>query len=176
MARVVAAFVLSGLAWALLTAAGSQLAQAQVQAQAQTPNDYLIVPRHRIGAVPLGASAAELTAALGEPQSIWPGDVHIYNWDGLSATVTKNGAYTTQICTTSPSYGTAQGLHPGSTDQAVTDLMGPPRYARVFTAWWRMSYTDLYWPGLTVSVHLKGFESNNRVWKICVNQSAAIPE
>jgi hypothetical protein len=170
LARVAIVIACVGLAWLALGARGPLLAQAQ------TDNDHLIVPRQRIGAVALDETAAELIGKLGEPDSVWPGSVKFYNWDGLSATVTKDGSYATQICATSPLYAAAQGVHPGSTDRSVTDLLGPPRYARVFTAWWALSYTDLYWPGLTVSIHLKGFEANNQVWKICVNHSAAIPD
>jgi hypothetical protein len=170
LARRIIAVIVVGLAWVPLVARGPLLAQAQAQ------NDYLIVPQERIGPVALGDSAAELIGVLGQAGSIWPGSVNTYNWQGLSATVLKDGSYTTQICTTSSAYATAQGVHPGSTDRSVTDLLGPPRYARVFTAWWRLAYSDLYWPGLTVSIHLKGFEANNQVWRICVNRSAAIPE
>jgi hypothetical protein len=167
--RVAFAIVRVGLVWALG-------AIGPLSAAAQTDDDHLIVPRQRIGAVALDESAAELIGKLGAPGSVWPGSVKTYNWDSLSATVTKDGAYATQICTTSPVYATAEGVHPGSTRQSVTDLLGPPRYARVFTAWWTLSYTNLYWPGLTVSIHLKGFEADNQVWKICVNHSAALPE
>jgi hypothetical protein len=170
LARTAIAIASAGFAWLALGAVGPLLAQAQ------TDNDHLIVPRERIGVVALDATVAELIGKLGKPDSIWPGSVKFYNWDGLSATVTKDGAYATQICTTSPLYATAQGVHPGSSDRSVTDLLGPPRFARVFSAWWTQSYTDLYWPGLTVSIHLKGFAANNQVWKICVNHSAAIPE
>jgi hypothetical protein len=168
-ARVIAT-VLAGMVVALLLGFGPALAQAQA------PNDHRIVPRERIGAAALGETATELIAALGEPSSVWPGPVYTYNWREVSATVIKEGWYATQICTNNPAYTTDQGVRPGSSSAAVEVLLGQPRYSRLFKGWWRQSYTNLYWPGLTVTVHLKGFDTDNQVWKICVNHSAAIPQ
>jgi len=167
---LIAAASLAGLAWS--GPVGSGVAPAQAQAQ----NDRRIVARERIGAAALGKTTAELIDALGEPTSVWPGSVYTYNWRDVSATVTKDGWYATQICTSSPAYGTDQGVHPGSSSAAVDALMGQPRYSRLFKGWWRQSYTNLYWPGLMVSIHLKGFDTDNQVWRICVNHSAAIPQ
>ena len=166
--RAMAAAILAGFAWPLCGGAGSL-----VQAQAQ--NDHLIVPRERIGGAALGKTTAELIDVLGAPVSVWPGSVYTYNWRDVSATVTKDGWYATQICTSNPAYATGQGVHTGSSSAAVDNLMGQPRYSRIFRGWWRQSYTNLYWPGLLVSIHLKGFDTDNQVWKICVNHSAAIP-
>ena len=145
-------------------------------AQAQTPNDHLIVPRERIGPLTLGMSATELAQTMGSPSSRRPGEVDLYSWRDLTATVTKNGLWATQICTFNPTYVTAQGLHVGSTDVSVVGALGKPNYSRVFSAWWGPSYSNLYWPGLMMSVHLKGYDNNHSVWKICVNHFAAIAE
>jgi hypothetical protein len=145
-------------------------------AQAQALNDHLIVPRQRIGPMTLGMSAIELAQTMGRPVSRRPGEVDLYSWRDLTATVTKNGLWTTQICTFSSAYETAQGLHVGSTDLSVVAALGKPNYSRVFTAWWGPSYSNLYWPGLMISVHLKGYDNNHSVWKICVNHFAAIAE
>jgi hypothetical protein len=48
-------------------------------AQAQTPNDHLIVPRERIGPLTLGMSAAELAQTMGNPSSRRPGEVDLYS-------------------------------------------------------------------------------------------------
>jgi len=155
-------------------AAQTQTVAAQTQIQAE--NDYLIVPWQRVGPIALGMTATELVRIMGDPRSTWIRGVDIYNWGDLSATLRKDGSYVTQICTFSPAYATAQGVHPGSTDVSVADLLGEPKYSRVFSAWWRFSYTNLYWPGLMVSVHLKGYDTDHKVWKVCVNHFAAIAE
>src|SRR5581483_336450 len=124
-------------------------------AQAQTPNDDLIVPWKRIGPIAVGMSAADLIRALGEPSTITPGTVEVYTWGALTATVTKDKLWTTQVCTFAPRYATAEGIRPGSTESDVIKLLGKPKYARVFNGFWRFSYSDLYWPGMLVSVHLK---------------------
>ena len=145
-------------------------------AQAQTLNDHLIVPSKRIGPMMLGMSATELVQIMGSPSSKLPEGVDLYSWRDMSATVTKSGLWTTQICTSNPTYLTAQGLHVGSTDRSVVASLGNPNYSRLFNAWWGPSYSNLYWPGLMVSAHLKGFEVNHSIWKICVNHFAAIAE
>jgi hypothetical protein len=145
-------------------------------ARAQPRNDHSIIPWERIGPMTLGMSSTELIETMGSPSSKRPGEVDLYSWRDLTATVTKNGLWTTQICTFSPAYETAQGLHVGSTDFSVVASLGQPRYSRVFTAWWGPSYSNLYWPGLMISAHLKGFDVNHSVWKICVNHFAAIAE
>jgi hypothetical protein len=162
---MITAAVLGGL---LFAASSFPFAKVQV-------NDHLIVPRERIGAAALDMTPAELIGMLGQPTSIWPGNPYTYNWAGISATIVKDSSYAVQICTTGPAYATAEGVHPGSTNVEVAALMGRPRYSRLFEAWWRLAYTNLYWPGLTVSIHVKGFETNNQVWRVCVNHSAAIP-
>jgi len=167
---LIAAVILAGLVSPWPIGPGASPAQAQIL------NDHRIVPRERIGAAALDKTTAELIDALGEPTSVWPGSVYTYNWRDVSATVTKDGWYATQICTSSQAYGTDQGVHPGSSSAAVDALMGQPRYSRLFRGWWRQSYTNLYWPGLMVSIHLKGFDTDNQVWRICVNHSAAIPQ
>lgn len=155
-----------GLVLALLAAAAlSPAAQAEIPVS----NDHLIVPWKRIGPVALGMTTGELIRVMGEPVSKWPGVVDVYNWHDVSATVTKDGLWATQICTLNPAYATAEGVHPGSTDDALTALLGRPKYSRMFHGWWRFTYTNLYWPGLMVSVHLRGFATNHAVWKICVN-------
>ncbi len=146
----------------LVAAVLLQTAAAEVPAQ----NDHLIVPWKRIGPVVLGMTTDELIGAMGPPVSKWPGIVDVYNWHDGSATVTKDGLSATQVCTLNSAYAAAEGVHPGSTDDSVTALLGQPKYSRVFRRCWR---TNLYWPGLMVSVHLKGFATNHLVWKICVN-------
>lgn len=145
-------------------------------ARAQSLNDHLIVPWQRIGPMSLGMSATELAQMMGSPSSWRPGEVELYSWRDLTATVTKNGLWATQICTFNPTYMTAQGLHVGSTDLSIVAALGKPNYSRVFSAWWGPSYSNLYWPGLMMSVHLKGYDNNHSVWKICVNHFAAIAE
>lgn len=134
----------------------------------------MIVPWKRIGPIALGMNAAQLVQAMGNPRSITPGTVEVYNWDDLSATITKDKLWVTQICTFSPDYTTAEGIHVGSMDSSVVALLEPPRYSRTFNGFWRFKYTDMYWPGMMISVHLKGYAVNHVVWRICVNHSAAI--
>jgi outer membrane protein assembly factor BamE (lipoprotein component of BamABCDE complex) len=143
------------------------------RAQVPAPNDHLIVPWKRIGAAALGMTKDELVRVMGEPASKWPGIVDTYNWQDFSAMVTKDGLWTTQLCTFSSAYATAEGVGPGSTDDSVSVLLGQPKYSRVFSGWWRFSFSNLYWPGLMVSVHLKGYATNHAVWKVCVNQSSS---
>jgi hypothetical protein len=96
-------------------------------------------------------------------------DVYVWN-DEISATVTEDSSYVTQICTFIPAYTTAQGVHPGSTDASVAAILGQPRNSRVHSAWYGVSYTNLYWPGLMISIHLKGFDTNHQVWEACVRR------
>ncbi len=156
-----------GLVLAVLVAA---VLSSGAAAQVAAPNDHLIVPWKRIGPAALGMTVAELVGVMGEPVSKWPGIVDVYNWHDVSVTVTKDSSWPTQICTLNPAYATAEGVHPGSTDESVDALLGRPKYSRIYRGWWRFTYTNLYWPGLMVSVHLKGFATNHLVWKICVNQ------
>jgi hypothetical protein len=150
----------------------SKLAQAQ--------NDHLIVPWERIGPLELGMTAKDLFHILGEPTQISRGPangISVYNWKGdVSVYVKADGSYVTQICALDPVYATAAGVHPGLPDAAVAELLGPPKNARVFRGWWKLSYTDLFWPGLTVRIPLSGFEANNMVRAVCVNHSDAIPQ
>ncbi|MFZ3225754.1 MAG: hypothetical protein WA230_09605 [Xanthobacteraceae bacterium] len=136
----------------------------------------MIVPWQRIGPMSVGMSAADLVHSMGPPVSRQPGEVVTYKWPDVSATVTEDGLWATQICTFDPADLTVEGVHVGSTDLSVTKLLGKPRYSRVSTAWWGPSFANLYWPGLMISAHLKGFEVNHAVWKICVNQFAALAE
>ena len=148
--------------------------------QAQAQNDHLIVPWERIGPLELGMTAADLLSILGAPTQIsrGPADgISIYNWKSdISVYIKTDGSYVTQICALNPIYATAAGVHPGLPDLSVTELMGPPKNARVFRGWWKLSYTDLFWPGLTVRVPLSGFETNNLVRAVCVNRSDAVPQ
>ncbi len=162
------------LAFALLTAGASSVG---VQAEVLAHNDHLIVPWKRIGPLALGMTADELVRIMGAPTGTNCGaldrGVDVYTWkNDLSATFTKGGLYVTQVCAFSPAYATAQGVRPGSTDLSVAAAMGQPQNSRVFSAWWGLSYTNLYWPGLMVSIHLKGYDPNHVVWKVCVNQFA----
>lgn len=145
-------------------------------AQAQTQNDHLIVPWQRIGPMSVGMSTADLIHSMGPPTSRQPGEVVTYKWPDVSATVTEDGLWATQICTFNPTDVTVEGLHVGSTDLSVAQLLGKPRYSRLSTAWWGPSFANLYWPGLMISAHLKGYEVNHAVWKICVNQFAGQAE
>ena len=99
-------------------------------AQAQTPNDHLIVPWQRIGPMSVGMSAADLVHSMGPPASRQPGEVVTYKWPDVSATVTEDGLWATQICTFDPADVTVEGVHVGSTDLSVTKLLGKPRYSR----------------------------------------------
>ena len=158
--------------FAVLVAVVSSLSD---QAHSQAQNDHLIVPWERIGPITLNMTVAELFHAMGNPTNRRPvRGVEVYNWNNeLSATVANDSSYITQICTFSPDYATGQGVHPGSTDLSVATLLGHPQNSRLFRAWWRYSYTNLYWPGLMVSVHLEGFENTDHlVWEICVNHTA----
>ena len=159
---------------ALLAACSLLLHQ---QSRAQERDDHLIVPWQRIGPITLGMNAEELFGIMGHPTNTKRGaldrGVDVYTWrDDLSATITKDGAYVTQICAFNPSYATAQGIRPGSADRSVPALLGEPRRSRLFSAWWGASYTNLYWPGLMVSIHLEGFDKNHAVWEVCVNRFA----
>jgi hypothetical protein len=163
-----------GLFWFLVATVLAFCGQAQAQ------NDHLIVPWQRIGPIELGMTAADLFRVMGEPTQTSrgpPGGINIYRWkNDLSVYVKMDGSYVTQICALNPIYATAAGVHPGLPDLSVTELMGPPKNARVFRGWWKLSYTDLFWPGLTVRVPLSGFETNNLVRAVCVNRSDAVPQ
>jgi hypothetical protein len=159
-----------GLVLALLFAVTLLLCE-----QAQAQNDRLIVPWKRVGPVELGMTAADLFRILGDPtQTIREPpdrDVTVYEWNNdLSVYVKKDGSYVTQICARSLVYATAEGVHPGSTELSVTALLGEPRNLKVYRGWWKLSYANLYWPGLMISMPLTGFDPNHVVWAVCVNQ------
>ncbi len=158
------------LSYRLLTLIFALALTHSAQAQVPVQNDHLIVPSKRIGPAALGMATDELIRVMGEPKSKRLGLVDVYDWgDDLSATVTKDGLWTTQLCTFSSAYATAEGVHPGSTADTVTALLEQPKSSREFNGWWRYSYSNLYWTGLMISVHLKGYATNHAVWKICVN-------
>lgn len=143
---------------------------------ARADNDHLIVPWQRVGPITLGMSTAELVHAMGEPTRTMGGPPHtfsVYYWrEDLSATISKDGDFVTQVCALSPAYGTAEGVRPGSTDAAVTALLGEPQSSRLYKSWWRMSYTNLSWGGLMISIPLTGFSNNHVVRTVCVNHNA----
>jgi hypothetical protein len=145
-------------------------------AQARAETDHLIVPWQRIGPIALGMTTADLVRVMGEPTQILGGPrspVLIYNWkDDLSVTIRTDVSFVTQICALSPAYATAQGVHPGSTDVSVTDLLGEPQNSRVHSTWWKLSYTDLFWGGLMIRVPLSGFDKNHVARTVCVNHNA----
>lgn len=137
-------------------------------------NDHLIVPWRRVGPISLGMTAADLVRILGEPSQVNGNPViTTYHWkDELSVTVKTDSSYVTQICAISPDYATAQGLRPGLPDTAVTQLMGEPQNSRLYRGWWKLSYTNLSWGGLTVSIPLTGFNTSHSIRSVCVNNSA----
>ncbi len=137
-------------------------------------NDHLIVPWRRVGPVLLGMTAEEVIRILGEPtQKNASPVVTVYHWrDELSVTVKSDTSYVTQICAIGADYATAQGLHPGLPEIAVTQLMGEPKNSRLYHGWWTMSYTNFFWGGLMVSVPQTGFSANHSIRSICVNNSA----
>jgi hypothetical protein len=153
-----------------LLVAAAFLLPVKVQAE----NDHLIVPWRRIGPVSLGMTAADVVRILGEPTQKNGGPVvTVYHWqDELSVTVKTDSSYVTQICAISPDYATARGLRPGLPDTAVTQLMGEPQNSRLYRGWWKMSYTNLFWGGLMVSIPLTGFNTSHLIRSICVNYSA----
>jgi len=153
-----------------LLAAATLLLPAKVQAD----NDHLIVPWRRIGPISLGMSAADVIRILGEPTQKNSGPVvTVYHWqDELSVTVKSDTAYVTQICAVSPDYATVQGLRPGLPETAVTQLMGEPQNSRLYRGWWKLSYTNLSWGGLVVSIPQTGFNANHSIRSICVNYNA----
>jgi hypothetical protein len=163
----------SGLVTALAVAVTCSFCQP---APAQAANDHLIVPWLRIGPIALGMSGDDVMRIMGEPTKTMggpPDGVNLYLWkDDLSVTVKKNGSYVTQICALSPAYATAQGVRPGLPEHAVTDLLGQPQNSRVRNAWWRFSYTDLFWGGLMITIPLTGYETNHSVRAVCVNHRA----
>ena len=148
--------------------------------QAQAQNDHLIVPWERIGPIELGMTAADLIRIKGKPTQTarGPADgISVYSWkDDLSIYIRTDGSYVTQICALDPAYATVNGVHPGSTHLSVIDLLGHPKSSRIYKGWWKLSYTNLSWPGLTVSIPLTGFDTNNSVRTVCVNHSDAFPE
>lgn len=141
---------------------------------ARADNDHLIVPWQRIGPVTLGMNAAALIDTLGKPTQTMRGPfVSVYVWNNsLAVYIKTDGSYVTQICALTAAYATAEGVRPGVADHAVTDLLGPPQNSRVYSRWSLLSYTDLFWPGLMVSVPLKGFDNNHAVREVCVNHNA----
>jgi hypothetical protein len=164
-----------GLVLAFLV--GSALAHCE---QAQAQNDHRIVPWERIGPIELGMTAADLARTKGDPTqtSRGPtGGISVYTWkNDLSVYIKSDGSYVTQICALDPAYATAVGVHPGMPDVSVTALLGQPKSSRVYRGWWRLSYTNLFWPGLMVSIPLTGFEKNNLARTVCVNHNDAIAE
>jgi hypothetical protein len=163
-----------GLFWFLVATVLAFCGQAQAQ------NDHLIVPWQRIGAIELGMTAADLIRIMGEPTQTSrgpPGGISIYRWkNDLSVYIKMDGSYVTQICALDPAYATADGVHPGATDLSATALLGQPKSSRVYRGWWKLSYTNLFWPGLMVSIPLAGFEKNNWVRMVCVNHNDAISD
>ena len=153
-----------------LLVAAALLLPATVRAE----NDHLIVPWRRIGPVSLGMKAADVIRILGEPtQTNSNPVVTVYHWqDELSVTVKTDTSYVTQICAVSPDYATAQGLHPGLPETAVAQMMGEPQNSRLYRGWWKMSYSNLTWGGLVVSIPQTGFNSNHLIRSICVNYNA----
>jgi hypothetical protein len=153
-----------------LLVAAALLLPVKVRAE----NDHLIVPWRRIGPVSLGMTAADVVRIMGEPTQKNGGPVvTVYHWqDELSVTVKTDSSYVTQICAISPDYATARGLRPGLPDTAVTQIMGEPQYSRVYRGWWKMSYTNLFWGGLMVSIPLTGFNTSHSIRSICVNYIA----
>jgi hypothetical protein len=165
---------ITALVLALAAAATLPLGE---RADAQAQNDHRIVPWERVGPVELGMSAAELFGVMGRPSFTTRGaldrGVDVYTWkDNLAVTIKKDGSYVTQICALNPAYATAEGVHPGATDQSVAALLGQPESSKVHKAWWRQSYTDLYWRGLMISIPLTGFDTNHLVRIVCVNKSS----
>jgi hypothetical protein len=141
---------------------------------AHAENDHLIVPWQRIGPIKLGMTASDLVRVLGEPTQKNRGlVVTLYYWkDDLSVTVKNDDATVTQICALSPGYATAGGLRPGLAETAVTALLGEAQNSRVYRGWWKLSYTNLSWGGLMISIPLTGFATNNSVRTVCVNHNA----
>jgi hypothetical protein len=141
---------------------------------ARAENDHLIVPWQRIGPVTLGMTASDLVRVLGEPTQKNRGPVvTLYYWkDDLTVTVRNDEANVTQICALSADYATAQGLRPGLSDSAVTALLGEAQSSRLYRGWWKLSYTNLSWGGLMVSIPLNGFANNRSVRTVCVNHNA----
>src|SRR5579871_6707406 len=153
-----------------LFAAAALLLPVTVRAE----NDHLIVPWRRIGPIALGMTAADVVRILGEPTQKNSGPiVTVYHWqDQLSVTVKTDTSYVTQVCAVSPDYATAQGLHPGLPETAVMQLMGEPQNSRLYRGWWKLSYSNLSWGGLLVSIPQTGFNINHSIRSICVNYSA----
>jgi hypothetical protein len=161
-----------GLALALLLTGGVLPAQ-----QALAQDDHRIVPWERIGAVQLGMPAAELMRNLGEPSQTIIGSldtgVIIYHWgNDLHVFVKKEGEYVTQICALSPDYATAEGIRPGASETAIKAALGPPLDATIHRGWWKYTYSDLRWRGLTIRVFLTGFETTHVARRVCVNHSS----
>ena len=158
------------------TVAGLLICPQMLCPPAWAENDYLIVPWERIGPITLGMSADDLLRLMGDPTHTMGGPPHTFNtlyWhDELSATINKDGAYVTQVCALSPAHATRQGVHPGSSEAAVEALLGEPQSSRVYTAFWKLSYTNLSWGGLTISIPLTGFAANHLVRTVCVNHNA----
>ena len=104
------------------------------------------------GPIELGMTAADLARTKGDPTqtSRGPtGGISVYTWkNDLSVYIKSDGSYVTQICALDPAYATAVGVHPGMPDVSVTALLGQPKSSRVYRGWWRLSYTNLFWPGL----------------------------
>ena len=148
--------------------------------QALAQSDRLIVPWERIGPIELGMTATDLTRIKGDPTqtSRGPtGGISVYTWkNDLSVYIKSDGSYVTQICALDPAYATATGVHSGMSDVSVTGLLGQPKSSRVYRGWWRLSYTNLFWPGLMVSIPLTGFDKNNFARAVCVNHNDAIAE
>jgi hypothetical protein len=141
---------------------------------AHAENDHLIVPWRRIGPVTLGMTASNLVRILGEPTQKNRGlVVTLYYWkDDLSVTVKNEDSTVTQICALSRDYATGEGLRPGLSETAVIALLGEAQNSRLYRGWWKLSYTNLSWGGLMVSIPLTGFATNNSVRTICVNHNA----
>ena len=153
-----------------LLAAAALLLPVTVRAE----NDHLIVPWRRIGPISLGMTAADVIRILGEPTQKNGGPVvTVYHWQNeLSVTVRTDTLSVTQVCAVSPDYATAKGLRPGLSEDAVAQLMGEPQNSRLYRGWWKMSYSNLSWGGLLISIPQTGFNTNHSIRSICVNYNA----
>ncbi len=50
--------------------------------------------------------------------------------------------------------------------------MGEPQNFRLYRGWWKLSYKNLSWGGLMVSIPQTGFSTNHSIRSICVNYNA----
>jgi hypothetical protein len=98
---------------------------------AAPPDDHLIVPGQRVGPVVVGMGPAELLQALGAPDESNTNKYatqYVYRSRGFWIWSRKNRVDSISIM--DPTYHTANGIHPGSSELELQAAMGAPKWQK----------------------------------------------